>query len=166
MLKDTIKKILPEPVIESARHAFDALKRCKDIPDAYFSPERLNTIRRLGALQNIHKGERCFIIGNGPSLNQTDLTKLKNEYTFGLNRIYLAFPKMGFETTYYLCVNDLVAEQTHDDIEKLTMPRFVSLRHKKWVRPAPDLYYLYGTYTGPTFAKDIRKRMWEGATVT
>ena len=96
MLKDTIKKLLPEPVLNAAREGFDAIKRVKDIPDAYFSPERLDTIQRLGALQDIHKGERCFIIGNGPSLKQTDLTKLKNEYTFGLNRIYLAFPEMGF----------------------------------------------------------------------
>ena len=166
MLKDTIKKVTPEPVLNAAREVIDGAKRLKDIPDAYYSPERRDTIERLAALKDKHKGERCFIIGNGPSLKQTDLTKLKDEYTFGLNRIYLAFPEMGFETSYYLCVNDLVAEQTHEDIEKLTMPRFVSLRHKKWVRPAENLYYLYGTYTGPTFAKDIRKRMWEGATVT
>ena len=140
MLKDTIKKITPEPVLNAARSLIDGTKRLKDIPDAYFSPERRDTIERLAALKDSRKGERCFIIGNGPSLKQTDLTKLTNEYTFGLNRIYLAFPEMGFETTYYLCVNDLVAEQTHEDIEKLTMPRFVSLRHKKWVRPAENLF--------------------------
>ena len=124
MLKDKLKETLPDPVLDAAKNSLDAGKRLKDIPDAYFSAERRDTIEKLGALQNIHKGERCFIIGNGPSLKNTDLTKLRNEYTFGLNRIYLAFPEMGFETSYYLCVNDLVAEQTHEDIEKLTMPRF------------------------------------------
>ena len=37
-------------------------------------------------LSDFHKGERCFIIGNGPSLRETELTKLKGEFTFGLNR--------------------------------------------------------------------------------
>ena len=36
-------------------------------------------------------------MGNGPSLKNTDLSKLKNEYTFGLNRIYLAFPKWALK---------------------------------------------------------------------
>ena len=45
--------------------------------------------RRIAALKDIHKGERCFIIGNGPSLNKLDLSKIKDEYTFGVNAIYL-----------------------------------------------------------------------------
>ncbi len=36
----------------------------------------------------------------------------------------------------------------------------------KWLKPEENLYFCTQTYTGPTFAKDIRKRMWEGATVT
>ncbi len=46
------------------------------------------------------------------------------------------------------------------------MPTFISWRGRKWVNPRKDLYYLYTTYTGPKFAKDIRGRLWEGATVT
>ena len=74
MLKDTIKRITPEPLLNAAREAVDGAKRLKDIPDAYYSPERRDTIERLAALKDKHKGERCFIIGNGPSLTQTDLT--------------------------------------------------------------------------------------------
>jgi hypothetical protein len=166
MLKDTIKKVVPAPVLNAGKNAYDAVKRLGDIPEAYFSAERKDTIERLAALRDTHKGERCFIIGNGPSLKNTDISKLKNEYTIGLNRIYLAFPEWGFQTTYYLCVNDLVVEQTHEDIQALTMPKFVTTRAMKYLKPADDLYFLYATYTGPTFQKDIRKRMWEGATVT
>ncbi len=35
--------------------------------------------------KNIHKGNRCFILGNGLSLKQQDLTLLKNEYVFTVN---------------------------------------------------------------------------------
>jgi hypothetical protein len=38
--------------------------------------------------KDMHFGERCFILGNGPSLNQHDLLKLRNEVTFGCNGIY------------------------------------------------------------------------------
>ena len=52
-----------------------------------------------------------MIIGNGPSLQNTDVSRLKDVYTFGMNRVYLAFPKWGFETSYYVAINDLVVEQ-------------------------------------------------------
>jgi hypothetical protein len=59
-----------------------------------------------------------------------------------------------------------VVEQTSEDIQNLKMPRFVTTRALKWLKPENNLYFLYATYTGATFAKDIRWRMWEGATVT
>ena len=68
-----------------------------DLPSVYFHPWRRESMARLAALKDIHKGERAFIIGNGPSLKQTDLGKLKGEFTFGLNRIYLMFPELGFQ---------------------------------------------------------------------
>lgn len=36
--------------------------------------------------KNIHKGERCFILGNGPSLKTEDLSVLENEYVFSVNQ--------------------------------------------------------------------------------
>lgn len=38
-------------------------------------------------LQNLYKGERCFILGNGPSLNDFEFSKLKDEYTFTVNQL-------------------------------------------------------------------------------
>jgi hypothetical protein len=76
------------------------------------------------------------------------------------------FPELGFSTTFFLSVNDLVIEQSAADIQQLTIPKFVSWRSHGMLEPAEDLYYLYTTYTGPKFAKDVRQRVWEGATVT
>jgi hypothetical protein len=45
--------------------------------------------RRIRKLKNINAGKRCFIIGNGPSINSMDLTLLKNEFTFCLNAFIL-----------------------------------------------------------------------------
>jgi hypothetical protein len=73
---------------------------------------------------------------------------------------------MGFETSYYLSVNDLVIEQCAEDILNLRMPRFVAWRAHRWLQPQDNLYFLYSTYTGPIFATDLGGRLWEGATVT
>jgi hypothetical protein len=83
-----------------------------------------------------------------------------------MNRIYLLFAELGFKTSYYLAVNDLVVEQCAADIQALEMPRFVSWHARRWLNPEEDLYFLYSTYTGPCFAGNIGGRLWEGATVT
>ena len=40
-------------------------------------------------LKNKHKGERCFILGSGPSIKKEDLKPLKNEIVFALNNFYV-----------------------------------------------------------------------------
>jgi len=64
-------------------------------------------IPELVALKNIHKGQRAFIIGNGPSLRKTDPNLLQNEITFGCNAIFLM---PNFQPTYYFVEDILVAE--------------------------------------------------------
>lgn len=166
-MKDKLKRALPKPVFNILRDSIDRVKRIKELPDAYMHPWRKQSRKGLEAFHNVHQGKRCFILGNGPSLKQTDLSKLRNEYTFGMNRIYLAFDELGFQTSYYVSVNDLVIEQCAKEILNLNLPRFVSWRAgKKWLSNQEDLFFLYTTYTEPKFAKDIRNRLWESATVT
>ncbi|NTV37220.1 MAG: DUF115 domain-containing protein [Anaerolineaceae bacterium] len=153
-------------MLGALRDSRDWAVRAAQWPSATFHPWRRDSIRRLEALRDIHKGERCFVMGNGPSLKNTDLSKLKNEYTFGMNRIYLAFPEMGFPTSYLVTVNDLVVEQCAADFQNMNVPRFVSWRARKWLYPADDLYFLFTTYTGQKFGRDATRRLWEGATVT
>ncbi len=166
VMKTTLKKILPAPVAAAGREIRDSLQRLKDWPEAAFHPDRRDSIRKLNALRGKHAGERCFIIGNGPSLKNTDLSKLRGEQTIGMNRIYLAFPDLGFTTSYYLSVNDLVVEQCAEDIQKFRIPTFLSWRARQWVPPAENVHYLHTTYTGPKFAFNAAGRLWEGATVT
>lgn len=165
-VKETAKQVLPVSVLNTLRNAYDGFVRLKDVPGAYFHSWRADTRRRLKEYRDINKGKRCFIIGNGPSLKETDLSKLKNEFTIGMNRIYLMFSELGFQTSYYLSVNDLVIEQCAADIRALKMPRFISWRSRQWLRPQEDLFFLYTTYTGPGFNPDATGRLWEGGTVT
>lgn len=166
LVRDNLKQITPAPLWDAARSTWYALYRAAQWPAATFHPWRQESIRKLANLKDLHKGERAFILGNGPSLKHTDLARLKDEFTFGMNRIYLMFSELGFPTTYYLSVNDLVIEQCAKDIRSLPIPKFVSWRSRALIRPADDLTFLHTTYTGPKFAQDARGRLWEGATVT
>jgi hypothetical protein len=169
-MKQAFKKIIPPPLLQVARNTYDGLRRMPQLPAAYFHPWRRESIKRLAALKDIHKGERAFILGNGPSLKHTDLSKLKNEITFGMNRIYLLFPELDFETTYFAATNDLVVEQFHEDILALSMPKFLAWRsHRHFsqtLKPSEIPTFIYTSYTGPGFSHDVRGRVWEGATVT
>lgn len=170
-MKQTLKSFSPDPFWRFARGAYDSLRRLPELPAAYLHPWRRASIRRLAALKDIHKGRRAFIIGNGPSLKQTELSKLRNEFTFGMNRIYLMFPELGFTTTYLCVVNDLVIEQTAGDLAALEIPRFLAWRSRRhFYNRQPSTVnlptFLYTTYTSPRFSPDVRGRVWEGATVT
>ena len=111
--------------------------------------------------------KRCFIIGNGPSLKNTDLKLLRDEYTFGMNRLYMMFPELGFSTSYLVSVNDLVIEQCSEDFLNQEIPTFLSWRSRKHIaHPRKNIIFLHSTYTGPKFATNAANRLWEGATVT
>lgn len=60
--------------------------------------------------------KRCFVIGNGPTLNKLDITKLKSETTFGCNRIYLKEVEMGFGVTNYFEIDSLEVFQIKEEI--------------------------------------------------
>ncbi|MDO5444270.1 MAG: DUF115 domain-containing protein [Eubacteriales bacterium] len=64
------------------------VKHYKDIQFLY-EREKRTILRNNLVLSNIHNGERCFIVGNGPSLRKQNLALLKDEYVFTVNY----FPK-------------------------------------------------------------------------
>ncbi len=166
-IKQIAKQIIPAPGWRILQKSYSGLMHLPDLPGVFFHPWRRESMERLAALKDIHKGKRAFIIGNGPSLKKTDLSKLKGEFTFGLNRIYLMFPALGFGTTYYVSVNELVIEQCTRDISSLSMPKFLSWRSHRFFPDGPlPATFLYTTYDNPGFARDVRGRVWESATVT
>ena len=57
-----------------------------------------------------HKGQRCFILGTGPTLNELtemQVEKLKNETTFGLNGLFLVDKVKTITPKYYTLVDDV-----------------------------------------------------------
>lgn len=77
-------------------------------------------------LKNQHKGKRCFVIGNGPSLRLEDLHKLKEskDVTIASNKIYLAFEGTDWRPTYYTVGDLLVAQNNAKEIKNLNIIKF------------------------------------------
>ncbi len=121
--------------------------------------------RKLASLRDLHAGKRCFIIGNGPSLANTDLARIRGEYSFGLNRIYLMFKERDFRPTFYACMNGLVLEQSADRIRELEMPQFLNWNQRRLFKEGSNVHLLHEIFT-PGFSKDLTRGVWGGATVT
>jgi len=137
----------------------------RELPGWLFSARRRHDAARLKALRDIHRGQRCVIIGNGPSLKQMDLRPLAREYTIGLNRIYLLFEQMGFATTYHVTVNRLVIEQFLDDLLAIPSVKFMSWKARDLI-PADAPVILLRSLYRPSFSTNLAWGAWEGATVT
>jgi FkbM family methyltransferase len=78
---------------------------------------------RLKALRDKYKdAERCFIIGNGPSLRKTDLSVLKDEITFAVNGFFLMARELDWHPTFYVVEDHLVAEDRRHWIDEFKGP--------------------------------------------
>lgn len=71
------------------------------------------------SLKGIHKGQRCFIIGNGPSLTAEDLSLLKEEYSFAANRIFYIYNQTEWRPTYYCAQDELVIDSILDKLPSI-----------------------------------------------
>ncbi len=78
-------------------------------------------------LKNRHQGERCFILANGPSVKEMDLTKLKGETVFSVSNGYLhaGYSELAPlyhcvpQITYGRMTEDFVTRWFHEIDEKI-----------------------------------------------
>jgi hypothetical protein len=169
MFKKTIKKVIPAPIWQAGSHIYWWwFNRGRHVLVRSCSPVWHVNINRLKTFENRHAGKRAFIIGNGPSLKEMDLRLLKNEITFGLNRIYLMFPEIGFSTTHLVSVNDLVLKQCASEMSVLDVPKWITWRTRKCFLHAPNTFFIDSDYTGREDfnSSSLSARIFEGYTVT
>jgi len=74
-------------------------------------------------LKDKYQGKRCFIIGNGPSINQQDLTKLSDEYTFVCNAFYLHKQLNIIAPKFYLMREPIMLNNSFNKIFKEMMEK-------------------------------------------
>ncbi len=97
-----------------------------------------NNSLRLERLKNTHSGERCFLIGNGPSLTGADLDLLKDEYTFGTNMVYKIFDQTSWRPSFH-CVSDTIyASKLGTELsQKVKAPLFTTERTYQRMKNKP-----------------------------
>ena len=100
--------------IEKRIVGLEKIRSFYSIAEVNYNKLRFESLKKKRQLQ-----QRCFIIGNGPSLNDTDLGLLKDEVTFGVNGIFLKFDE-NFCTTYYVVEDHLVAEDRAPSINNIS----------------------------------------------
>ncbi|MEM9035816.1 MAG: hypothetical protein AAGD18_14570 [Actinomycetota bacterium] len=129
--------------------------------------------RRVRSFAGCCEGRRVFIIGNGPSIADTDLRPLRDEVTIGTNSIFLNREEMGFDVTHYVVEDYLVAEDRADDIAAMSGPTKWFGNYLRYaLAEADDTLWLnvsadYREVPGwPRFSRDAGRIMHVGGTVT
>ena len=155
--REALRQMVPAPL-------WRALWPARRI-DWYLTPRGRESRRRLRALRDKYRGERCFIIGNGPSLKETNLSLLQDEYTFGLNRFYLLFDELGFTSTFHVVANPLVVQQWAQEIAEVPCPKFITWCAQGMIEFTPDMMFFPNRGT-PRFYTSFPEGIWVGGTVT
>lgn len=75
-------------------------------------------IKRTSSFKNLHLGESCFIIGNGPSLKVSDLESINNFKSFASNGIFKIFSETKWRPDYYGVCDKLYYEENKKSILK------------------------------------------------
>jgi len=135
--------------------------------------------QKIASFKDKHLGQRCFIIGNGPSLKKTDLNLLAGEVTFAVNSIFLAFPDTFFRPTYYtVCDSFVIEENTQEICDLICEHKFFPSTYRKFIpasaRQNVSFFRLnrgFNEKTSPNhgisrFSSDCSERIYDNQTVT
>lgn len=70
--------------------------------------------------RDVHRGERCFLLGCGPSLNEVDLTQLAGSVIMGVNGTYLLDE---IELTYFASVSHIFWRHHEEGLKQMRCRR-------------------------------------------
>ena len=79
----------------------------------------------LADFNSAYKGERLFLLGNGPSLNDTPLEMLSGEHTFAMNNIAAIYPKTSWRPSFYFNIAWKIRKELALASIALGIPSFV-----------------------------------------
>lgn len=137
--------------------------------------------QKIRNLHNKYKGNRCFIIGNGPSLNNLDITKLNYEYTFAVNGIFYKTDEMGFRPFFYVVEDQHVIRDNKARISEFVTrengikflpsrfrPLFLNSKGETFYLNMNRGFYddLSSYYETPRFSVDVSSNIYCGQSVT
>lgn len=110
-IRDFLRKLR---VLRTVYYKYQFRKMLSAIPE----PQLTKSIEALRSYKDKYKGQRCVIIGNGPSLTPEDLDALKNEITFASNRIYCLYDKTEWRPTFFCAQDDMIVNTIKTDLKE------------------------------------------------
>lgn len=162
--KNELIRFLLAPIM-SVKHRKSYIEYLKSEEAEYFR-----------TIKDTQKGNRCFIVCNGPSLTPEDLDLIKNEYSFGFNRIYYMFDKTSWRPSFYMSVDKDVILMNNREIPQIDVSvKFLDSYAQKRVNNRPNMHFMFcrdgflvRPYTNKNihFSSDFSKGYCDGGTVT
>jgi len=155
----------------SIRRIYKAVvRRIKNIPEiiAWYLPTKLcrENKTKLISFKDKHKGQRCFILANGPSLKITDLSLLKNEITIGMNRISVMEEVNGFIPTYIAVADvEIQLKQFMQEYNDLQIIKFFPWEVRNIFDNKKNLIFYKARFSN-TFCKKAGELFGAGKSVT
>tara|TARA_B100001248_G_scaffold262690_1_gene260947 strand:- start:735 stop:1568 length:834 start_codon:yes stop_codon:yes gene_type:complete len=133
-----------------------------------------NNYQKLLSMRNSHKNQECYVIGNGPSLNEIDLNLLKDKITIACNSFYLKHNELDFLPTYYTVEDPLPAVDNKLEINKIKgVNKIIPYDLRNIITPSDDVTYInfLRSYMRPSnkkfplFSRDVENKIYWGGTV-
>ena len=124
--------------------------------------------KRLRSYRNCHNG-RCFIIGNGPSLRNSDLKRLMElgETTFACNSLIKLFDEISFSPTYYFAQDNKIILDNKEEISNYKGTKFIKAHYaKRYHIPGVTYYNMLFKQNPIGFSNNIPNVVYSGQTVT
>lgn len=91
-------------------------KKITEFYEYYFFKKHIHKIQ---ILKNKYSHRRCFVIGNGPSLNDMDLNLMKDDFVICANSFFLKFKYLNFVPDFITVEDHLVAKDNYKEFNKL-----------------------------------------------
>ena len=128
--------------------------------------------KALEILRNRFEGQAGWVIGNGPSLTASDLTRIVGKTSVASNKIYLAFESTRWRPDFFTVSDELlwakIRNQLHQDIKKVHIsPRLDSSdtdRETVLFRAIPETQWT--VLKKQRFSSDAKRGFFIGRTVT
>jgi Alcohol dehydrogenase, class IV len=103
---------------------------------------------KLLELKNKYAGQRCFLVGNGPSLTAEDLDMIADEVTFGCNMVYKMFQKTKWRPTYHFIVDIIYTKNLYREIKNnITSPMITHNIAYRSMKQKPDNIAYVNTFS-------------------
>jgi hypothetical protein len=76
----------------------------------------VDAVKKLTYFRNKYSDQRCFIVGNGASLNKTPLDLLKDDVSIGMNMVSMIFDRTPWRPDFMVVTTTALGDKRYRDL--------------------------------------------------